>query len=123
MNDGKELHGSKTMMKVMSGNMPVLIFDRKNSSGKGFLFGVKIATKDFKQHAIGGEKKVRFIKQNKININLANKMLGHPGSNILRSTATNLGWILTGQLHKCESCAIGKAKQKNVPKYVEKRNF
>ena len=123
LNDGKELRGSKTMMKVISNNRPVLIFDRKISSGKGFLFGVKISTNDFNQRAIGDANKVRFAKNKKININLAHQLLGHPGSTILRSTSTNLGWILTGKLQKCEHCAIGKAKQKNVPKYVEKRDF
>ena len=123
LSDGKELRGSKTMMKVISDNRPVLIFDRKISSGKGFLFGVKISTNDFNQKAIGGANKVRFSKNKRININLAHQLLGHPGSAILRSTAASLGWILNGKLQKCEHCAIGKAKQKNVPKYVEKRDF
>lgn len=123
LSDGKELRGSKTMMKVISENRPVLIFDRKISSGKGFLFVVKISTNDFNQKAIGGANKVRFSKNKRININLAHQLLGHPGSAILRSTAASLGWILNGKLQKCEHCAIGKAKQKNVPKYVEKRDF
>ena len=47
----------------------------------------------------------------------AHALLGHPNMEYTKKTARHLGWELTelGD-DKCQSCAEGKAKQKNVPK-------
>ena len=91
LNYGKELRGSKTMMKIMDGNSPPLTFDRKIKSENGFLFGIKILNEIVKQHAIGNANKVRFVNSTKVNINLADQMLGHSGAATLRTIASNLG--------------------------------
>ena len=49
----------------------------------------------------------------------AHEMLGHASEDTTRNTAKHLGWKLTGKWNPCESCLIGKAKQKNVPKITE----
>ena len=48
MSEGKELRGTKHAMKIHCDNKPVMVFDRKISSGKGTLYGLKIGqAKDF----------------------------------------------------------------------------
>ena len=43
-------------------------------------------------------------------------VLDHAGEDITRKTANYLGYELTGKTIKCESCAIGKMKQKSISK-------
>ena len=44
------------------------------------------------------------------------KIFGHPNAQTLAKTAEFYGIEATGELKPCESCALAKAKQKNVPK-------
>jgi hypothetical protein len=55
----------------------------------------------------------------KMNIMKAHDLLGHCGEDMTRSAAKLMGWVLSGPWIPCESCAITKAKQKNVPKESE----
>ena len=56
----------------------------------------------------------------RMNINKAHDLLGHSDEQKVRDTAKALNWELTrGNLKVCQSCAAGKAKQKNVPKQSE----
>jgi hypothetical protein len=52
----------------------------------------------------------------KMSIMKAHDLLGHCSEEITRTAAKAMGWILSGPWRPCESCAAGKAKQKNVPK-------
>jgi hypothetical protein len=53
----------------------------------------------------------------KINVKWAHEYLGHLSKDTTTLTAKYLGMNLShGTLPVCESCAIAKAKQKNVPK-------
>ena len=54
----------------------------------------------------------------------AHRFLGHPGGEErTRATALALSFTLKrGKMHKCESCAIGKVKQKSVPRYSDLPN-
>jgi len=52
-----------------------------------------------------------------MSVDKAHQLLGHVGEAETRAIARRFGWKLTrGSLKQCESCAIGKAKQKNVRK-------
>jgi hypothetical protein len=46
----------------------------------------------------------------------AHSHLGHLSHQKTIKTAQNLGWEMQGTLEKCEDCAIGKGRQKNVMK-------
>jgi hypothetical protein len=51
----------------------------------------------------------------KMNIERAHAILGHASEGATRQTAAALGMLITrGALKTCESCAIAKAKQKNM---------
>jgi hypothetical protein len=53
-------------------------------------------------------------------IQQAHDKLGHCGEDTTRRAAKELGWTLTvGTMKPCEACAVGKAKQKNVPKITK----
>jgi hypothetical protein len=55
----------------------------------------------------------------KMNITKAHEFLGHCNKEMMQAAAKNMGWILTGPWKECASCAMGKAKQKNIPKESE----
>ena len=57
----------------------------------------------------------------KIDINLYHNMIGHPSQEITRSTARRYNIDVKGELKPCKHCAIGKAKQKAVPKLSTNR--
>jgi hypothetical protein len=42
------------------------------------------------------------------------KFLGHLSQQSIKDTAKQLGWHLTGEFVKCEDCAIGNGRQKNI---------
>ena len=53
----------------------------------------------------------------RLSYKVAHSKLGHPDENLTRSGAKALHWnIIRGTAEVCESCARGKAKQKNIPK-------
>ena len=48
---------------------------------------------------------------------MQNWVTGHCDKEKVIRTAKTMGWrLLTSQMHPCEACAMGKAKQKKVPK-------
>jgi hypothetical protein len=55
----------------------------------------------------------------KMNIMKAHDLLGHCSEDMTWSTAKSMGWVLSGGWRPCKSCAMAKAKQKNVPKESE----
>ncbi len=60
----------------------------------------------------------------KINAKQAHEYLGHLSKDTTRMLAKYLGMILLrGLLPVCESCAIAKAKQRNIPKEVPEENM
>eukprot|EP00957_Ditylum_brightwellii_P083981 6383421-Ditylum_brightwellii.AAC.1 len=53
----------------------------------------------------------------RLNVNKAHELLGHTNKDRTWRTTKHLGWeIVCGGFVPCESCAVGKARQKNVPK-------
>jgi hypothetical protein len=57
-----------------------------------------------------------------LNVKRAHVLLGHPSEALTRQIAKALKWTLTrGGLGVCESCAVAKAKQKNLPQ-IEKNH-
>ena len=84
-------------------------FDRKIVTGTGIVLGIKVKCRnppDMSAIATGRRQ----------DVNLMHGVLGHPSEQTVRATAALLGVTLTGSFVKCESCAIAKTRQKNVPK-------
>eukprot|EP00957_Ditylum_brightwellii_P187359 14269855-Ditylum_brightwellii.AAC.1 len=53
----------------------------------------------------------------RVNVNRAHELLGHTNKDRTWRTAKYFGWEVTRRGFKlCESCAVGKTKQKNMPK-------
>jgi len=50
-------------------------------------------------------------------------MLGHALMKTCRDTVKYYGWIITGPDYVCDSCAKGKAKQKNISKEVTRERI
>jgi hypothetical protein len=53
---------------------------------------------------------------NKMTAQQAHSKLGHLGGLLTSQVAKDLGWVLTRTIEPCKACAIGKARQKNIPK-------
>ena len=57
-----------------------------------------------------------------IDIQQLHDNLGHPHMSILHQTAKSMNVINTGKLKPCHSCAMAKARQKDVPKTNEQHS-
>ena len=117
MENGAKLGCKGTVITLTKGQQ-VVFFDRKIQTTNGYLPAVEIATR------MGEDEQVTVTLEEgrKVNRNKLHKMLGHVSEDKLRATAKNMGWVLTGQNEKCEDCALGKTRQKNVPKEHKPRS-
>ena len=57
-----------------------------------------------------------------VDINLFQRVMGHPGENALRINAKHHGVALKGKLEPCEPCAESKSRQKDVSKSLVPRS-
>ena len=108
LKEGCRLEGNATELTVSIGNRKYR-FDNKIKSGKGFVFGIRINS--------DGKSTSSVPVQTSHHIQIIHERLGHPGENITRSTAKNLGMKLHGTLKHCDGCVLGKMRQKNIPKH------
>jgi hypothetical protein len=100
-------------MTLKKGNAEVK-FDLIIPTHKGVIFAIYIKRQQGDEVAGIGTTQMR------LNIQRAHELLGHMGEDMTRKAAKHLGWEITkGVLAPCESCAVGKAKQTNVPKKSE----
>ena len=105
----------KTIQLTLHGKK--VLFDRNYSAGQGHLIGIEVLPRKFEDEEAGN-----VSKQMKVAIDTMHQMLGHPDEATARATAKALGYeIKRGKMKKCPSCAIGKAKQKNVSKTNPKK--
>ena len=120
MKNGRELFGDSTKLGIRKGDKEV-IFDIVINTRMGALFCAYMKRKpkgtDEKALAIADGSAEKTKKGKKISVKLAHDILGHMGEARTRTAAKHLGIEITrGAMQQCESCATGKAKQKNVPK-------
>jgi hypothetical protein len=107
MKEGWELIGKGNAIMLKKGEHTIK-FDIEISMPKGVLYAMYLE----REHEVGS-----VAKDVKMTIKQAHDKLGHSSEDNTRKTAKQLGWEITpGTLRPCESCAAGKAKQKNVPK-------
>jgi hypothetical protein len=110
LNSGWKLGGDTTSFWLSKGNNKV-VFDVKIMSKEGSIYAMYMHREGPEVNAIQAEA------GQKINIEKAHQLMGHMSEDSTRATAMALGWeIVRGSLQPCESCTVGKAKQKNVPK-------
>lgn len=112
MQKGWKLQGDKKAITMTKNGMSIN-FDIVIPTTKGALYCAC-----FKRKRANGEVHGAALGEGtEMNINRAHTLLGHKSEDSTRKTAKQLGWRITrGSLKPCESCAISKAKQKNVPK-------
>ena len=132
MKEGWELGGNEKELTLKKGNW-VLKFDTVMHTRHGALFCGIFKRRMLQEEEMvnpfvpvgrergGGEKDVEATKSVlKMSIQRAHDCLGHLSERTTRQTASSLGiGISRGALPICGSCAISKAKQKNVSKETE----
>jgi hypothetical protein len=110
LSSGWKLGGYEKSLWLSKGDNRV-VFDLKIKTKEGCIFVMYMHREGVEVAAIQAET------HRKINIE---KVIGHMSNDTTRATAKALGWEITrGSMQICESCAVGKAKQKNVPKKSE----
>ncbi len=104
---GYKMSGSKDEIVFTKGNQS-LKFNIRIGIPEGFLLAIRLTRTG---HEVGG-----VTAQTKtISIMEVHRELGHMDKATTRKVAAELGWtIIRGKMKPCESCAKGKAKQKNV---------
>jgi Reverse transcriptase (RNA-dependent DNA polymerase) len=90
-----------------------LEFDQVIKSTNGHLLGVQLIPRHTGQAAM-----TSFTEGHKINVNELHNLLGHTSERKTKATAINMKWSLSGTFLKCEDCAVAKARQKNLNKFV-----
>ena len=107
---GWKLTGNADELALTNGTQ-IIKFDIKIHTPRGILFAMHFARNE-EMGAIAKDAK----STTKISIQKAHEQLGHISYDAVRKTAKHMNWELTGKTMPCEACAIGKAKQKNIPK-------
>jgi hypothetical protein len=108
MKAGWELNRKGGHLAITRGNHK-LVFDIEIATPKGTIFAVYMKRNTEIVNAS--------TDHTKMSIQKAHDKLGHMSEALTRKAAKSLNWDLTpGTLEPCESCAAGKARQKNVPK-------
>ena len=111
LREGWKLYGDNDSISLKKNNNEIK-FDIKVTTAKGALYCAYLKRE---VGAIGTNDKPN--KGKKISINTAHEIFGHADEETTRKIAKELGYELTrGTMKPCVSCAIAKAKQKNVPK-------
>jgi hypothetical protein len=111
MEQGWLLQGSKNIGLKLSKDGQELIFDIPIRTTEGVLWCVNMKRLDPISEL---EAEVNLTS---ISIKKAHSLLGHMNEVYTKKSADYLGWTITrGSLGKCESCAIGKARQKDIGK-------
>lgn len=98
-----------TIIKTTKGAIYACKFDRRSSE-------ISAANNSVRQTSSDGSKRIK-----KINIVDLHSKLGHINEADSRTVARQLGMTISrGTLKPCESCALAKAKQKNVSKQSDR---
>ena len=114
MKSGWMLRGNENEISLEKGDRR-LTFNIKIHTLKGTLYAVKIK-KEGEVAGISQEQPQSSKKTTKMTVSDAHGRLGHLSQLKTIETAKNLGWELQGSMKRCEDCAIGKGRQKNVNK-------
>jgi hypothetical protein len=110
MEQGWTLGGNKGEGIWLKKNGNTLKFDIRLDTAEGVVWCACLKRVFSENSSVGTA-----VKQ--LSIQHAHYFLGHMGQANTSAVAKDLGWQLTrGSLHNCEDCAIGKGRQKNVPK-------
>ena len=95
-------------------NNTILKFDKRITSGNGYLMGCEIEPETVKKQLNETAAVAKNI--TKIDVNTFHKMLGHPSEAITRNTAKDLNYDLNGKMNDCDECSLGKIKQTKTNK-------
>jgi len=111
---GWTMTGTKdAIILTKKSNRTKLVFDIVIPTAEGLIFAIYIKPHSDEMAAIKTDAPSQLIKINPTKIH---DLLGHKSDARTRASATSLGYEITRGKSTCESCAIGKARQKNVPK-------
>jgi hypothetical protein len=111
---GCELSSKGLDISLTKGKMK-LVFDQYLHNGGGFVSGVKM--QQLKEEAM-----LSVNKEKKVDIKVVHNVLGHVPEEVIKSTADYYNWKVEGQLDKCEDCAMGKIRQKNIKSGSDGKN-
>lgn len=111
MDRGAQLHNKGKVLCLTKGSLK-LFFDEEIKTRSGFILGIKM------ESLVNDVASAGLQEGTKVKASTLHGMLGHCNDSYMRKTAKDMGIEITGKLETCESCAIGKASQKAVPKQV-----
>jgi hypothetical protein len=110
MESGWRLGGNRTQGIVLEKDGLRMCFDIRIETAKGVLWAGCMKRRSVESMASAPA-------LSRLTIQQAHGRLGHISEESTRRAAKALGWnLIPGSLSPCESCAIGKGRQKNVPK-------
>ena len=111
-NEGKQIY-------LVKGNFK-LKFDREIKTRGGYVAGAKIVPREEELNTTNMANPA-LTRGQKMSIKRFHDMFGHQSVETTKITAKYYGIDLTGTMDACESCILGKARQKNVGKGNEEK--
>ena len=109
--NGEKVNGA-AVMTLTKGSLKI-VFDQKIKTANMDLLGFKFA------RMIPEAAMTSLHPGNKVKTAVFHHQLGHPSEAVTRAMARYLQVEMSGSMPPCENCAMGKARQKNVPKLNE----
>jgi hypothetical protein len=113
LKQGCKLSSEGYLVSLRKGDFKIS-FDQIVRTKKGFLMGIKLEPR-FKVAAMS------LMEGKSVSIVILHRCLGHPSEATTRDKAKAMGTQVKGALEKSEERALGKARQKNMPKISTSR--
>eukprot|EP00957_Ditylum_brightwellii_P178946 13631561-Ditylum_brightwellii.AAC.1 len=115
LKNGWTLHGNSSVIRMAKGESK-LVFNIVIRTKNGLIYAVYIKRVENPEMA-NTDTEDAPVSQVRMNVNKAHKILGHADEDKTGAMAKHFNWtIVRGGMKTCEACAVGKARQKNVPK-------
>jgi hypothetical protein len=109
--NGWRLGGNNVKGIILERDGHKMCFDIRIETKKGVLWAGCMKRNNTEQMGIG------LATSPQLTVQMAHGRLGHMSEDSTRKAAKALGWrLVPGNMSPCEDCAIGKGRQKNVPK-------
>ena len=122
LKNGAQL-GNQGMNIMIKKNNSKILFDKLFETKGGYVCGVEICpeqaptTSDNNRNNQPNQMAHLILEKGQnVSTTKLHSVLGHVGDSIMRKTANFYGWSLRGKKIKCDSCGMGKMKQKSVQK-------
>jgi len=100
---------------IVEKNLIRIEFNEEIKTQNGYVCGTHLIVKN-------NDKALIMPAMKKCDVQLVHNMLGHVCEATVRESAKFYGWTLKNKMKNCDSCAMAKSRQKNMPKATKMKS-